>query len=62
MTLWALGRILDAENDASDDARPDRGVHGRRRPTTGTDVRGVNITMFAGLGGGVRAASGSPEN
>ncbi|MFZ1411071.1 MAG: hypothetical protein WAS07_06420, partial [Micropruina sp.] len=52
VTLWALGRIIDAENDPVSFTVPDPIVaFTMATPTTGTDVRGVNITMTAGLGG-----------
>ncbi|MGH3371602.1 MAG: hypothetical protein ACRDPR_16545, partial [Nocardioidaceae bacterium] len=48
--IWALGRILDWEDDAQ--SAPDPiGTFTASTPTTGTDVRGVDVTMFAGLAG-----------
>ena len=52
VTLWALGRILDWEDDAQTTPDP-IAPFTDATPTTGTDVRGVDITMFAGLGGSV---------
>ena len=59
VTLWALSRIVDAEDDAQ--ATPDPiAAFSAATPTTGTDVRGVNITMNAGLGG-VLGGIGTPN-
>ena len=52
VTIWALGRIIDAEDDAQTTPDPIASFTAAT-PTTGTDVRGVNITMFAGLAGNV---------
>lgn len=63
VTLWALTSIVDAEADAVSLTTPDPftafalaapGVHK-------TDVRGVNITLYAGLGG-VTGGIGAPTN
>jgi hypothetical protein len=58
--IWALGAVTDHEDDAQ--TTPDAfSAFTGSTPTTGTDVRGVNITIYAGLagnGGGV----GTPGN
>ena len=50
VTLWANGRILDHEDDPQTTPDPIT-AYTAATPTTGTDVRGVSITMYAGLGG-----------
>ena len=52
VTIWALGRIIDGQDDAQSTPDP-IAAFTAATPTSGTDVRGVNITMFAGLGGSV---------
>jgi hypothetical protein len=60
VTIWALGRVLDAEDDAQ--TTPDPFVtFTAATPTSGTDVRGVNITLFSGLGG-IAGGIGSSGN
>ena len=62
VTLWALQAIVDAEDDPVSLTTPDPiSPFTMSSPTTGTDVRGVNITMYAGLGG-VAGGIGSPDN
>ena len=53
-------RILDAEDDAQTTPDPIAAFAAVDARPTGTDVRGVNITMFAGLGGVRSAASATP--
>ena len=60
VTLWSPARILDAEDDAVASADPIAALS-TLTPTTGTDVRGVNITMYAGLGG-TQGGIGTPTN
>ncbi|HEX6131969.1 MAG TPA: hypothetical protein VF044_09565, partial [Actinomycetota bacterium] len=50
VTLWAQGRILDEEDDAQTTPDP-FAAFTASTPTSGTDVRGRNITLFAGLAG-----------
>ncbi len=52
VTIWANQRIVDAESDPQTTPDP-ISPFTPSTPTAGTDVRGVNITMFAGLAGSV---------
>ncbi|MEA3503245.1 MAG: hypothetical protein U9R47_10750, partial [Actinomycetota bacterium] len=67
VTMWALGSILDEEDDAQTKPDPYGSITPASPDTSlgfdGTDVRGVNITMWAGLpGGGIRGGIGTAGN
>ena len=51
VTIWALGAIVDAETDAQTTPDPYTSITAAT-PTSGTDVRGVNISIYAGQAGG----------
>jgi hypothetical protein len=52
VTIWALGRVIDAEDDPQTTPDPFGSFSGST-PTTGTDIRGVDITIYVGLSGGL---------
>jgi hypothetical protein len=65
VTIWALGAVIDDEDDPQTTPDPYSSITSAT-PTTGTDIRGVDITIYAGqplenTNGGVGSAGNYVE-